>query len=1131
MLSFLNDLPVISAFRRSLSFGLRSSVCVLLLATPVFAATTTTTLSVTSGGSAVTTITSGSVVTLTATVMSGATGVRTGLVDFCDATATYCTDVHLLGSAQLTDAGTAMLRFTPGVGSHSYKAVFVGTNNYPESASSAFALNVTALGAGTGPYPATTTITSGGIPGYYTLTATVFGAGASASPSPTGLVSFLDTSNGSSVMATAALSAGTAGISFTNSSNPGTGSLPQGEVASDFNGDGKADLAVANENDNTVTVLLGNGDGTFTAVASPSTGTSPIAMAVGDFNGDGRADLAVANAGNATNPGSSSVTVLLGNGDGTFSPAANLATGLNPISIAVGDFNGDGNADLAVVNYGGNTVTILLGNGDGTFSATALSPATGNIPYAIAVGDFNGDGKADLAVTNVGSSTVTVLLGNGDGTFTPASVSPTTGMNPYSITLGDFNGDGKVDMAIVLTIRNTSGPNNDAISVYLGNGDGTFSGSLLSYESNGGGANSIVSGDFNGDGQVDLALVEASDTLMLLGKGNGTFVAASSPPNGYTGGYVVSGDFNGDGTADLALADVTTNTVEVLLTEQTQTASATASNLSPVGTGTHQILASFPGDGSYSPSVSSTVGLTALPATTLTLGASPATGSSLGQTVILTATLSPPSVPQRTTAGESVAFYSDGGPLGNGNIGSGGVATFSTSSLPAGNHSLSATYFSDGDLGSSTSNTLSYAVSSTTLPSISFPVANHTYGDAPFSTSATSNSTGAISYSVVSGPATISGSTVTLTGAGTVVLQASQAATGSYSASTKTASITVNKVTLAIAATNTARVFGAANPTFTGTVNGGVNGDTFVETFSTAATAASMVGIYPIVPSVTGANLGDYTVTATNGTLTISQAGTATTFALSNQNLTLTATVAPLVSGVPTGSVSFYEGQTLVGTGILANGIASYAASSFPSGNVVVSAQYSGDANFTQSASPPILVLSVTPGSTSLTVAQAGSVMDTLSLSPIPGYTGTVQLSCSNLPQSATCSFQPSTLVFTGTNSSASASVTIQTGVSAQAAVVPLPGREKDRPALLAAMVWIPGLLLTLGRNRRKISSRIFLLMLLCGMAAGLTACGGSSAPGSGSTGKTPTGAYTVGIVAAGPSGLSQTTNLSLTVQ
>jgi hypothetical protein len=369
-----------------------------------------------------------------------------------------------------------------------------------------------------------------------------------------------------------------------------------------------------------------------------------------------------------------------------------------------------------------------------------------------------------------------------------------------------------------------------------------------------------------------------------------------------------------------------------------------------------------------------------------------------------------------------------------------------------------------------------------------------------------------------------------------VVLQASQAASNGFTAATQGASFLVNPVLLTITAKDVVRVFGAANPSFTGTVAGAVNGDTFTETFTTTATPASIVGSYQIVPSVTGANIANYTVNANVGTLTVSQAGTATTFALSNQNLTLTATVAPLTNGVPTGTVGFYEGQTLVGTGTLSNGIASYTASSFPAGNVVVSAQYSGDANFTQSASPPIQVLSVTPASTSLTVAQAGSVTDTLNLSPAPGYTGTMQLSCSNLPQSAACSFQPSSIVFTGNNGSASATVTIQTGVSTQGALLPLlRGRSENRAGVLAIAMWVPGLFAAgIARRRRTTGSRmdkLLLLMLLCGMTASLTACGGSSTPSSGATGRTPAGAYTVQLVATGPNSLSQTTNLNLTVQ
>ena len=200
---------------------------------------TTTTLAVTSGGSAVTTVTSGSVVTLTATVMAGTTPVTTGQVKFCDAKAAHCEDIHIVGTAQLTKAGTATFKFRPGVGSHSYKAVFVGTRSDAGSASATAALTVTL----TGLYPTVTTIAQSGSVGNYTLTATVEGVGPLA---PTGTVSFLDTSNGNSLLGSATLGAG-AGLGFLNFSNSATGSYPASIAVGDFNGDGILDLAVANE--------------------------------------------------------------------------------------------------------------------------------------------------------------------------------------------------------------------------------------------------------------------------------------------------------------------------------------------------------------------------------------------------------------------------------------------------------------------------------------------------------------------------------------------------------------------------------------------------------------------------------------------------------------------------------------------------------------------------------------------------------------------------------------------------------------------------------------------------------------------------------------------------------------------
>jgi hypothetical protein len=211
----------------------------------------------------------------------------------------------------------------------------------------------------------------------------------------------------------------------------------------DVNGDGRLDLAVANRGSfGNVGVLLGNGDGTFQdAQRFSTTATYPQSVAVGDVNADGLPDLAVANGGSF---GAAAVSVLLGNGDGTFQDARTFPAGIYPRSVAVADVNGDGRLDLAVANQSSNNVSVLLGNGDGTFQ-DAQSLPTGGYPTSVAVADVNGDGRLDLAVAN-GSATVSVLLGNGDGTFQDA-VNYAAGGYPWSVAFGDFDGDGWPDLA------------------------------------------------------------------------------------------------------------------------------------------------------------------------------------------------------------------------------------------------------------------------------------------------------------------------------------------------------------------------------------------------------------------------------------------------------------------------------------------------------------------------------------------------------------------------------------------------------------------------------------------------------------------------------------------------------------
>ncbi len=330
------------------------------------------------------------------------------------------------------------------------------------------------------------------------------------------------------------------------------------------------DLIVANQSDNTVSVFLGNGDGTFASPVTYPTGQGPVWIATGDFDNDGNLDLAVAD------KGANAVSVLLGNGDGTFKPKVDYTTGSVPVSVVEADFNGDGNLDLAVTNQADNSISLLFGNGSGGFSTIAGIPsvlAAGHAPTALATGHFttatssNGSSIMDLAVANQNDNSVSIFLGNGNGTF-QTRTDYATGAAPMYVATGDFNGDAITDLAIANNMDNT-------VSILFGQAgstgaaNGTFGG-RVDYEA-GTGPSSIAVADYNLDGIQDLAVADSGGNAvaLLFGLTGGTFNVPFVLNAGNDPLSIFTADFDGNGTPDAAIANNASNTVSVILNNST----------------------------------------------------------------------------------------------------------------------------------------------------------------------------------------------------------------------------------------------------------------------------------------------------------------------------------------------------------------------------------------------------------------------------------------------------------------------------------------------------------------------------------------------------------------------------------
>ena len=351
-------------------------------------------------------------------------------------------------------------------------------------------------------------------------------------------------------------------LQFNDAKAIDAGAKPYALFTVDLDGDGDLDVVSADELDSQLVVLTNDGLGGFANTAMFTTGEFPTGGEIGDFNSDGVPDVITADYHG------DSVSVLA-NTAGTLAPHTSYATvGDGETSnLAIGDLNGDGNLDVVATNQSKASVSVFLGNGDGTLNPGVELPVgitAASEPYSAAIADFDGDGKLDVAIGDSRSATIIVRIGNGDGTFGPEVAYPARGTPPLVVITADVNGDGRADLVC-------ANRGSDNVGVLLGRGDGTFRKAVLAPTGKGSGPYSVAVGDFNQDGVLDIVtgdytpeLAVGFEASVLLGIGNGNF----EPPlqvQGAPAYGVAVGDFNGDGKPDFAAANFSGHTVTIQL--------------------------------------------------------------------------------------------------------------------------------------------------------------------------------------------------------------------------------------------------------------------------------------------------------------------------------------------------------------------------------------------------------------------------------------------------------------------------------------------------------------------------------------------------------------------------------------
>jgi hypothetical protein len=781
---------------------------------------------------------------------------------------------------------------------------------------------------------------------------------------------------------------GTGTGTFATSVNYAAGSSPISVAVGDFNGDGIADLVVANSTSATVSVLLGTGTGAFGTPVTYAVGTAPNSVAVGDFNGDGIADLVVANSS------SSNVSVLLGTGTGTFATQVNYAVGSQPMSVAVGDFNGDGIPDLAVANSSSSTASILLGTGTGTFGTQVTYP-TGNTPVSVTVGDFNGDGFADLVLADNGASNVTVLLGTGTGTF-GTQISYSTGNSPDAVAIGDFDGDGNADLVV-------GNGGVSTVSVLRNNVTQTATAVEAAVSIPGNGAH-FVDASYPGDTNFASSI---SATTSLTATPVATTVVVTAAPGSSTFGQQVvltatlTPSLIGGLTTDGDIVSFKLGAT-VVGTGSLTTGVATFS-LTTLPAGTDVLTAVYAGDPNFLTSTSSSLSYVVNPVTPTITWATPAAvsyGTILSATQLnatafnasvsvpgtfvynpaagttpaagsdtLSVVFTPTDAVDFTTATGSVTLtvgkttpvitwntptaITFGATLSatqlNATTTTPGVFVYSplAGTVPAtGSDTLSVTFTpTDVTDYNAATGTVTLTVNKAT-PVITWATpAAISFGTTLSATqlNATASVTGTFVYSPAAG-------TTPATGADTLSVTFTPTDSANYNNATGSVTLTVNKVTPTItwatpAVISSGTLLSGTQLNATASVAG-----TFV--YSPAAGTAPATGTDTLSVAFTPTDTTDYNNASGSVLLVVNQGNSAVSLvssvnpSLFGSSVPFAATVTSSSTGAVTGSVTFKDGATSIGSGLLSGGgVAIVSTSSLTAGSHSITAVYSGDTN------------------------------------------------------------------------------------------------------------------------------------------------------------------------------------------